>query len=153
MNHNLECRGRFIRVQFHQLSTYSFYARRYRMRKKRQSSQHCHFTLLGSSSVKVVRRTLMKSTPDFLYFRKVRTHDLSSMSQVKLPTKPNWRPLTLCMSLKGDLIMFRNQITYFVICYFRHTQQTDHRSKMNIKLSIWSANPKIMCIWLVPCFF
>jgi len=33
------------------------------MRKKRQSSQHCHFTLLGSASVKVVHIMLMKSTP------------------------------------------------------------------------------------------
>jgi len=32
-------------------------------KKKRQSSQHCHFTLLGSAGVKVVHRTLMKSTP------------------------------------------------------------------------------------------
>ncbi len=31
--------------------------------KKTQSSQHCYFTLLGSASVKVVRRTLMKLTP------------------------------------------------------------------------------------------
>ncbi len=31
--------------------------------RKRQSSQHCHFALLGSVSVKVVRRTLMKSNP------------------------------------------------------------------------------------------
>ncbi len=33
------------------------------MRKKRHSSQHCHITLLGSGSVKVERRTLMKLTP------------------------------------------------------------------------------------------
>jgi hypothetical protein len=32
--------------------------------QKRQSSQHCHFALLGSSSVKVVRRSLMKLNPD-----------------------------------------------------------------------------------------
>ncbi len=29
-----------------------------------QSSRQYHFTLLGSTSVKAVRRTLMKSTPD-----------------------------------------------------------------------------------------
>jgi len=51
------------RGRFHQRSTYSFYARRSQMRKKRQSSQHCHFMLLGSASIKVVRRMLMKSTP------------------------------------------------------------------------------------------
>ncbi len=31
--------------------------------QKRQSSQHCLFTLLGSGSVKVERRTLVKLTP------------------------------------------------------------------------------------------
>jgi len=36
------------RAQFHQHSTYSFYARRSRMRKKRQSSQQCHLALLGT---------------------------------------------------------------------------------------------------------
>jgi len=50
------------RAQFHQRSSDSFYAPRSRMRKNRQSSQHCHFTFLGSASVKVVRWTLMKST-------------------------------------------------------------------------------------------
>ncbi len=54
----IEPRGRF-----HQRSTYSFYARRSRMRKKRQSSQHCHFALLGSGSVKVERNMFMKLTP------------------------------------------------------------------------------------------
>jgi hypothetical protein len=62
-------------AQFHQRSTYSFYARRSRMRKNRQSSQHCHFTLLGSASVKVVRRTLMKSTPAI---SKLLIHSLST---------------------------------------------------------------------------
>ncbi len=48
-------------AQFHQRS-YSFYARRSRMCKKRQSSQHSHLALSGSTSVKAVRRTLMKLT-------------------------------------------------------------------------------------------
>jgi len=34
------------------------------MRKKRQSSQQSHLALSGSTSVKAVRRTLMKLTPD-----------------------------------------------------------------------------------------
>ncbi len=33
------------------------------MRKKRQSSQHCHFMLLCSASVKVVRKILIKLRP------------------------------------------------------------------------------------------
>ncbi len=52
-----------FRSQFHQRSTSSFCVRRFWRRKKRQSSQHCHFTLLGSTIVKVVRRMLMKSIP------------------------------------------------------------------------------------------
>jgi len=51
-------------AQFHRRSTYSFYARRSPMRKKRQSSQQCCLALFGSTSVKVVRKTLMKLTPD-----------------------------------------------------------------------------------------
>jgi len=50
-------------AQFHQRSTYSFYARRSRMRKKRQSSHQYHLALLGPTSVKAARRTLMKLTP------------------------------------------------------------------------------------------
>jgi len=69
------------RAQFHQCSTYSFYARRSRMRKKdsqvssviwhfwdlrackkRQSSQQCHLALLGHTSVKAARKTLVKLT-------------------------------------------------------------------------------------------
>ena len=65
---DLHCvRDHFTWCQFHQHSTYSFYARRSRMLKKRQSSQHCHFTLLGSGSVKVACRMLTKLTPGHLY--------------------------------------------------------------------------------------
>ncbi len=34
--------------------------------KKRQSSQQCHFALLGPKSAKAVHRTLMKSTPGLI---------------------------------------------------------------------------------------
>jgi hypothetical protein len=51
------------RYQFHQRSTYSFYARRSRMRKKRQSSQLCHLALLGPTSVKAAHKMLVKLTP------------------------------------------------------------------------------------------
>jgi len=52
-------------AQFHKHSTYSFYALRRRMRKKRQSSQQCHLALLGPTSVKAASKTLMKFTPVF----------------------------------------------------------------------------------------
>ncbi len=51
-------------AQFHQHSTYSFYAHRSRKLKKRQSSQQCHLALLGPTSVKAVGKTLVKLTPD-----------------------------------------------------------------------------------------
>ncbi len=41
-------------AQFHQRSTYSFYASRSQMGKKRQSSQQCHLALLGPKSVKAL---------------------------------------------------------------------------------------------------
>jgi len=50
-------------AQFHQRSTYSFYIRRSRMRKKRQSSQQCHLALLEPNSVKAAHKTLVKLTP------------------------------------------------------------------------------------------
>ncbi len=50
-------------AQFHQRSTYSFYARRSQTRKKRQSSQQCHLVLLGPTSVKAAQKMLVKSTP------------------------------------------------------------------------------------------
>ena len=50
-------------VTFINIFTYSFYTHRSLTCKKRLSSQHCHFALLGSVSVKVVCRTLMKSNP------------------------------------------------------------------------------------------
>jgi len=54
-----------LRTSFEMIFSWRrFYARRSRMRKKRQPSQHCHFTLLGSRSVKVERRTLMKLNPE-----------------------------------------------------------------------------------------
>jgi len=49
-------------AQFHQRSTYSFYVCRFRMRKKRQSSQQCHLALLGPTSVKAARKMLVKLT-------------------------------------------------------------------------------------------
>jgi len=45
---------------FHQRFTYSFYARRSQKRKKIQLSHQYLFMILGSLSVKAVRRTLMK---------------------------------------------------------------------------------------------
>ena len=56
------------RAQFHQRSTYSFYARRSRMRKKRQSSQQCHLALLGPTSVKATRKTLVILTQGVYLF-------------------------------------------------------------------------------------
>jgi len=49
-------------AQFHQCSTYSFYARRSRMRKKRLSSQQCHLALLGPTSIKAAHKRLVKLT-------------------------------------------------------------------------------------------
>jgi len=51
-------------AQFHQRSTYSFYTHRSRKSKKLQLSHKYIFTLLGSTSVKAVRRMLMKLTPE-----------------------------------------------------------------------------------------
>jgi hypothetical protein len=51
------------RGQFHQHFTYSFYARRSQKQKKIQLSHKYIFTLLGSLSIKAVRRTLMKLSP------------------------------------------------------------------------------------------
>jgi len=50
-------------AQFHQHSTSSFYARRSRVRKKRQSSWQCRLALLGPTSIKAARKTLVKLTP------------------------------------------------------------------------------------------
>jgi len=50
-------------AQFHQHFTYSYYARRSQMCKKRQSSQQCHLAFLGPTSVKAARKTLVKWTP------------------------------------------------------------------------------------------
>ncbi len=56
------------RCQFHQHSTYSFYACRSRKHKKLTVS----FTRLGSVRIKAVRRTLMKLSPvdhsDFYFY-------------------------------------------------------------------------------------
>jgi hypothetical protein len=52
-----------IRCQFHQCSTSSFCARRDPKSVRTQSSHQYLFTLLGSTSVKAVRRTLMKLSP------------------------------------------------------------------------------------------
>jgi len=53
-------------AQFHQRSTYRFYARRSRKRKDTYDLT-VFFTLLGSTSVKSVRKTLMKLTPAGTY--------------------------------------------------------------------------------------
>ncbi len=53
----------FILAQFHQCSTYIFYARGAQKRKKRQSSRKYLFTLLGSMCVKAVQRMLIKLCP------------------------------------------------------------------------------------------
>ncbi len=56
------------RCQFHQRSTYSFYACRSQKRKKILMTELYSITLLGSTSVKVVRKTLMKlrASVDFI---------------------------------------------------------------------------------------
>jgi len=54
---------RNIRCPFHQRSTSSFYTRRSRMRKKRQSSQKCHLALLFPTCIKAARKMLVKLTP------------------------------------------------------------------------------------------
>jgi len=51
-------------AQFDQRSTYSFYTHRFRMCKKRQSSQQCHLVLLGLTSLKAAHKTLVKLTPE-----------------------------------------------------------------------------------------
>ncbi len=51
------------RCQFHQSFTRSFYTCRSQKRKKIQLSHQYLFTLSGSTSVKAVRRTLMKLSP------------------------------------------------------------------------------------------
>jgi len=51
------------RAQFHQHSTYSFYARRSRKCKSYWWLNCIFFTLLGSTSIKAVRKTLVKLTP------------------------------------------------------------------------------------------
>ncbi len=52
------------RSKMSQRSTYSFYAHRSQKRKKIQLSHKYIFTLLGSASVKTVRRILMKLNPE-----------------------------------------------------------------------------------------
>ncbi len=54
---------RNYRCQFHQYFNYNFYARRSQKRNKIQLSHEYLFTHLGSTSVKAVRRTLMKLSP------------------------------------------------------------------------------------------
>jgi len=61
-------------AQLHQSSTYSFYARRSGMSKKRQSSQQCHLVLLGPKSVKAARKKLVKLTPCQMRKTNVTTH-------------------------------------------------------------------------------
>ena len=50
------------RAQFHQRSKYSFYVRR-AQKRKRDSEVANLFTLLETTGVKAVHRTLMKLTP------------------------------------------------------------------------------------------
>jgi len=66
------CRPKYVSTyrQFHQRSTYSFYARRSRNEQKRQSSQQCCLALLGPTGVKAIRRTLMKLTPNLFVHTK-----------------------------------------------------------------------------------
>ncbi len=52
-----------FRAQFHQHSTYSFYACRSRKCKKLQLSHKYLFTLLGFTGAKAERKMLMKLTP------------------------------------------------------------------------------------------
>jgi len=61
------------RCQFHQRSMYSLYARRSQKRKKILTNDlTVFFPLLGSTSVKAVRRTLMKLSPGQLETRCLR---------------------------------------------------------------------------------
>ncbi len=55
------------RVEFHQCSTYYFYACRSQKRKKNTVSHKYLFTPSGSTSAKAVRKTLVKLTPGGLY--------------------------------------------------------------------------------------
>ncbi len=52
-------RGLETRCQFHQCSTFSFYAHRAQKSKKVQLSHQYLFMLSGSSGIKAVRRMLM----------------------------------------------------------------------------------------------
>jgi len=54
-------------VNFTNIFTLSFYVRSSQKRKS-HSSRQCLFTLLGSASLKAVRRTLVKLSPDRSYF-------------------------------------------------------------------------------------
>jgi len=54
---------RVARCQFHQCFKYSFYSRRSQKCKKIQLGHKYLFTLLGSASIKAVRRMLMKLNP------------------------------------------------------------------------------------------
>jgi len=58
--------------QFHQCSTYSFYAHRPQIHKK-DSQVRC-LALLGPTGVKAVRRTLMKLTPDVNFINILHAH-------------------------------------------------------------------------------
>jgi len=55
---------KYFRCQFHQCFMCSFYAHRSQKSKKIQLGHWYLFTLLESASVKAIRRTLMKLSPD-----------------------------------------------------------------------------------------
>ncbi len=58
-----DCEEEEIRCQFHQCSTYSFYARRSQKRKKILMTWLSFYAFGISMSAKAVRKTLMKLTP------------------------------------------------------------------------------------------
>ncbi len=60
----------YNRGRFHQCSTYNFYARRAQKRKMTMLTWVSFFVHAGSMCIKVVRRMLMKSSPDVRTWRK-----------------------------------------------------------------------------------
>jgi len=121
------------RCQFHQRSTYSFYAHRSQKRKKDTDDLTVFFTLLGSTSAKAVRSTLMKLTPVQAQNNTARYIYLSSV-RIRKPVVNFINILRAHFSYESKLSSF--SIVMFQFLYFwRQNISAKCACKMLMKLT------------------
>ncbi len=110
--------SKFITIwaQFHRRSTYRFCAHRSQKRKKDTGDLPVFFTLLGSTSAKAVRRTLMKLTPDRVITDTARTCNLSGNPKISSPLEsfvtlvaPQPEIKTISLADEGKIDVFKTK--------------------------------------------